>query len=92
MNSRICRCCGEPMLERGNSLSRNPNICASCSSMSDGLEDPIVPERVRVAHSQELRPQRVEIIGRGWAKRRTSDREVVPANSRQYQFSNTQRW
>ena len=39
MNSCICRCCGEPMPATGNSLSRNPNICASCSSMSDGMED-----------------------------------------------------
>jgi hypothetical protein len=39
MNSRICRCCGEAMPEQGNNLSRNPNICASCSSMADGMED-----------------------------------------------------
>jgi hypothetical protein len=38
MNSRICRCCGEPMPEHGNPLSRNPNICASCSSIADGME------------------------------------------------------
>ena len=44
MNSRICRCCGEPMPEKGNDLSRNPNICASCSSMADGMEDAIMPE------------------------------------------------
>jgi hypothetical protein len=35
---RICICCGEPMVEGGNSLSRNPNVCASCSSLSDGME------------------------------------------------------
>src|SRR5262245_38799628 len=35
---RICICCGEPMVERGNALSRNPNICASCSSLADGAE------------------------------------------------------
>ena len=34
---RICICCGEPMVERGNVLSRNPNLCASCSSMADGI-------------------------------------------------------
>ena len=39
MNSRICVCCGEPMPEKGNALSRNPNICASCSSMADGMEE-----------------------------------------------------
>ena len=25
------------MAEKGNALSRNPNICASCSSMADGM-------------------------------------------------------
>lgn len=36
---RICICCGEPMVERGNALSRNPNVCASCSSLADGMEE-----------------------------------------------------
>jgi hypothetical protein len=27
------------MVERGNALSRNPNVCASCSSMADGMEE-----------------------------------------------------
>ena len=44
MNSRICMCCGEPMSEKGNALSRNPNICASCSSMADGMDEAGVPE------------------------------------------------
>jgi len=26
------------MLDEGNALSRNPNVCASCSSMADGME------------------------------------------------------
>jgi hypothetical protein len=39
MNYRICRCCGEPMGERGNALSLNPSVCASCSSMADGMEE-----------------------------------------------------
>jgi len=38
IKSRICVCCGEPMAARGNSLSRNPNMCASCSSLDDGME------------------------------------------------------
>ena len=36
---RVCVCCGEPMFERGNGLSRNPNVCASCSSLTDGMEE-----------------------------------------------------
>jgi len=39
MLPRICICCGEPMAPGGNVLSRNPNICASCSSILDGLEE-----------------------------------------------------
>src|SRR5574337_2043063 len=43
MKALICRCCGEPMPEQGNALSRNPNICASCSSMTDGMDDTALP-------------------------------------------------
>jgi hypothetical protein len=43
MKSLICRCCGELMPEQGNALSRNPNICASCSSMADGMEETGLP-------------------------------------------------
>lgn len=39
MSLRICMCCGEPIAEKGNALSRNPNMCASCSSMSDGMPE-----------------------------------------------------
>lgn len=39
MNPRVCICCGEPMAENNHGLSRNPNVCASCSSMADGLGD-----------------------------------------------------
>src|SRR5262245_12692245 len=39
MRPRVCICCGEPMSERGGAFSRNPNMCASCSSMADGMGD-----------------------------------------------------
>lgn len=39
MKPGVCVCCGELMSKRGGALSRNPNICASCSSLADGLED-----------------------------------------------------
>ena len=44
MSPRICICCGEPMSKNGNALSRNPNMCASCSSMADGMNDSNLPE------------------------------------------------
>jgi len=39
MNPRICICCGEGIGSSGNVLSRNPNICSSCSSIVDGMEE-----------------------------------------------------
>jgi hypothetical protein len=67
MNPRICVCCGEIMGERGNALSRNPNMCSSCSSLSDGMEDDIStlpaalqkPQRQVEAQSPESRPEEV---------------------------------
>jgi len=41
LNPSICICCGEPMARGGGALSRNPNMCASCSSMADGMRDPV---------------------------------------------------
>lgn len=40
MIPRICICCGELMAFGGNALSRNPNLCASCSSILDGMDEP----------------------------------------------------
>jgi len=42
------------MPEKGNALSRNPNICASCSSMADGMDEPSMPE------SSDPAPERTE--------------------------------
>jgi hypothetical protein len=39
MSARICMCCGEQVGDKGNALSRNPNLCASCSSISDGISE-----------------------------------------------------
>lgn len=39
MNFRVCMCCGGPIRERGDAYSRNPNLCASCSSLTDGMPD-----------------------------------------------------
>jgi hypothetical protein len=35
-------------------MSRNPNICASCSSMADGMEDSTPAETSSPAPGQEL--------------------------------------
>ena len=39
MKPQICICCGEAIAARAQDLSRNPNVCASCSSMADGMEE-----------------------------------------------------
>jgi len=46
----------------GNALSRNPNICASCSSMADGMEDPTTEENASLAPGPELTPARTEAL------------------------------
>jgi len=57
MLPRICICCGEPMAPGGNVLSRNPNICASCSSILDGLEERQVIELEKPADEQSSPPE-----------------------------------
>lgn len=52
MKPRVCICCGKPISEKGNALSRNPNLCASCSSLTDGMEEAEAPESLRA--TQEL--------------------------------------
>jgi hypothetical protein len=47
------------MAEWANILSRNPNVCASCSSLADGMDDanqfnPAVPNSAPVAHDCSL--------------------------------------
>jgi hypothetical protein len=39
VKSSICVCCGEPMTKGGGVLSRDPNLCASCSSIADGMAE-----------------------------------------------------
>ena len=52
MTSRICVCCGERFSVEINTLSRNSNICASCSSMADGMDEPNLPDAVALRSSQ----------------------------------------
>jgi hypothetical protein len=48
------------MVERGNVLSRNPKICASCSSMADGLEESIVSDGAHMVPGQGLTAETAE--------------------------------
>ena len=63
------------MAGEGNVLSRNPNICASCSSMADGMEDSTACETARLAPGHELTPARTE----GLARDRREDEAAEPA-------------
>lgn len=73
MKPRICQYCAEPMVERGNALSRNLNICASCSSMADGLEEPIVFDHAQMVPDQRLTVEKAAAIARGRGNRRVSN-------------------
>ena len=59
MNPRVCICCGEPIPEMGNAFSRNPNMCASCSSLVDGWPEASQPEPP--ATGQETVPARSRV-------------------------------
>jgi hypothetical protein len=39
------------MPEHGNPGSRNPNICASCSSIADGMEESSLPESANLTRN-----------------------------------------
>jgi hypothetical protein len=52
------------MPEAGNALSRNPNICASCSSKADGMDEPLATENASFAPSQRSVGGRTETIDR----------------------------
>jgi hypothetical protein len=45
------------MAERGNALSRNPNICAACSSLADGMDDTTVSELFETPTSDPFAPK-----------------------------------
>ena len=40
------------MAKNGNALSRNPNMCASCSSMADGMDDSNMPQQEEMAEGR----------------------------------------
>ena len=52
MNPRVCICCGQAIAETLNTLSRNPNLCASCSSLADGMDDSVVSLIARKASTR----------------------------------------
>jgi hypothetical protein len=54
MTPTVCVCCGERISESGNALSRNPNICACCSSLADGMEESDVLETAELALRRTL--------------------------------------
>ena len=54
MSARVCMCCGQPLSKKGDLLSRNPNICPSCSSLLDGMEE--AAERETRVNTEVTRP------------------------------------
>jgi len=41
------------MPRQENALSRNPNVCASCSSMADGMEHSPIPDHEHPATNSD---------------------------------------
>ena len=76
MNSHVCICCGEPMPADSNHLSRNPNICASCSSIADGIEDSTPSETASLLRGQEAIPARIEALARGQRETAAADQPI----------------
>jgi hypothetical protein len=59
----VCICCGEEMSERSLTLSRNPNICASCSSLADGMEGlPPIPGVIELPPADAPDPAEEKVI------------------------------
>jgi len=75
MLPRICICCGEPMAPGGNVLSRNPNICASCSSILDGIEE---REDFELEKSPDEQPSPLEVPLKKLITRHKSAAVVLP--------------
>jgi hypothetical protein len=73
MNHRVCRCCGEPFTERGNGLSRNPNICASCSSLTDGMDESNVPACAALAPDETALAGMAEFLAPGELEDQTEE-------------------
>ncbi len=50
----ICLCCGDVIRKGRGALSRDPNLCASCSSIADGMGDEeSLPGAETINHSKE---------------------------------------
>ena len=43
------------MPEKGNARARNPNICASCSSMADSMDEPFDSNHLTAAVRKEAK-------------------------------------
>ena len=61
------------MFEKGNALSRNPNICASCSSMADGMEESIASGSSSAVPDQELAREKAEATAQGQVREKAPD-------------------
>ena len=58
MMSRVCICCGEPMPGKATPLSRNPNLCVSCASLTVETEAADGPEPIYLEQGQPLADER----------------------------------
>jgi hypothetical protein len=62
MKPSVCLYCGELIAESGNALSRSSNLCASCSSLSDGMMESNGFEPTDFVQPGELAAERLEAL------------------------------
>lgn len=55
-------CCGEPIAEKENGLSDNPNMCTRCAELVDAMEDADVPEPAQLELERLLESEGAEEI------------------------------
>ncbi len=63
------------MTERTPALSRNPNICASCSSLADGMHDSLLTS---AAQGQPAQGSVAALLGTSDAKKK--DLAIAPSD------------
>jgi hypothetical protein len=52
MHPRVCIACGGPIAEEGKARFGNPNLCVSCSGLTDDMEVSDAPELTFLEESQ----------------------------------------
>lgn len=61
MSAPVCKYCGEPISKKGKGLSRHPDLCASCSSITDGMGEPTSTKASDLVQDHEVAAEQLEV-------------------------------